>query len=449
MKQPVLFACIMLIACAGGRAFADEPKIPDTPAGKRAAALIRAINTGDDAIFRQFELEHRAASAARRKPLDERVATWRNRYENWGRLELRYVLHHGELDILIVVEPERADGWVHLSLMLEEEAPHGIWRLRAEGPVDPKSSAASNKLLDGDRRARLVKRIADELERGYVYEDVGRTMAEDIRGRLAAGEYDDLEYSYPFAQQLTDDLRAVCHDKHLSVIQRIPLTRRGQQISRASDMAPKPKSNYGFVKVEVLPGNVGYIKFNMFGDGADAQTTAAAAMAFVSNTDALIFDVTENGGGSGAMIEFLCGYLFDEPVHLNTFENRSMGFRRDTFSAADVPGRRYGREKPVYVLTSSFTFSAAEEFTYNLKHLKRATIVGETTGGGAHPVNFLTLNKYFILKIPHGRSINPVTKTNWEGVGVIPHVDSPADQARETAYQLALKAVKADDVSAP
>ncbi len=214
-------------------------------------------------------------------------------------------------------------------------------------------------------------------------------------------------------------------------------------MNRATVRGPRPKENYGFAKVEVLPGNVGYIKLDMFEGSPAARPTAAAAMAFVANTDALIFDVTENGGGAANMIAFLCGYLFDTRVHLNTFENRGMGMASDSYSDESVPGERYGQDKPVYVLTSGYTFSAAEEFTYDLKHLKRATIVGETTGGGAHPVTFMTLNKYFILKIPSGRAVNPVTKTNWEGVGVIPHVEVPADQAKERARQLALSAVKA------
>ncbi|MHC4094309.1 MAG: S41 family peptidase [Planctomycetota bacterium] len=351
---------------------------------------------------------------------------------------MRNVLSSGEHDILIVVEPERAEGWVHLAFELEEESPHGLSGIRVNGPVDPESSAASNKRLDDDRRERLVNRIADELARGYIFEDVGQAMAEDIRNRLANGEYDAIEYSYPFAQRLTDDLRAICHDKHLRVIPRIPMTRRGERGSRASDLAPRPEENYGFSKVEVLPDNVGYIKLHSFEGSRDARPTAAAAMAFVANTDALIFDVTENGGGSPNMINFLCGYLFDKRVHLNTFHNRAQGAVSHTYSEENVPGKHYGQDKPVYVLTSGYTFSGAEEFTYDLKHLERATVVGETTGGGAHPVTFLTLNKYFILKIPHGRAVNPVTKTNWEGAGVTPHVEVPADKAKENAYRLAL-----------
>jgi hypothetical protein len=420
----------------------EKVTLPDTPAGRRAAALIAAFNTGKEQALRTFEIEHRAESVSRRRPLDDRVDNWLTRYAEWGRLDVRNVLSSGPYDLLAVVEPDRVDGWVHLAFELEREPPNGVVGIRIDGPVDPKSSAASNQRLDADHRKRVVDRIADELIRGYVFEDVGRTMAEDIRRRLAAGEYDAFEYSYAFAQRLTDDLRAICHDKHLRVDPRIPVSRRGERPVNLRRLGPQPETNYGFAKVEVLPGNIGYIKMNKFEGHPNARPTAAAAMAFVANTDALIFDLTENGGGSPDMINFLCGYLFDERVHLNTFENRGVGMVAHTYSEQDVPGKHYGQDKPVYVLTSGYTFSGAEEFTYDLKNLKRATIVGETTGGGAHTVSFLTLSKYFVLKIPQGRAVNPITQTNWEGTGIAPDVEVPADQAKDKAYELALQTVK-------
>ncbi len=443
MSLRTAIVCTLLASSAGASgAPVNKSTMPDTVAGKRATALITAFNTGDEEAIRNFEINHRAASMSRRRPLDDRVARWMNYHTEWGKLEVRNVLSSGENDILVVVEPKRAGGWVHLAFELEAEPPHRLSGIRIEGPVDPKSSAAGNKRLDDDLRARVVNRIAEELIQGYVFEDVALAMAEDIRNRLATGEYDAIDYSYQFAQRLTKDLRAICHDKHLRVDQRIPVTRRGERASRGSRLAPRPQNNYGFVKVEILPGNVGYIKFNQFEGASEARPTAAAAMAFVANTDALIFDLTENGGGSPNMINFLCGYLFDERVHINTFQNRAFGIVSHTYSEEDVPGKHYGQDKPVYVLTSGYTFSGAEEFSYDLKHLGRATIVGETTGGGAHTVGFQTLNKYFTLKIPQGRAVNPITKTNWEGVGVIPHVEVPSDQAKEKAHQLAIKAVK-------
>ena len=248
---------IVAFIISAGSVLADEAVIPETPAGKRAAAFIAALNNGDKQALREFEMKHRAKSAARRRPLEERVAHLEHLRADWGQLKVRNVLSSGEHDILVVVEPERGDGWVHLAFELEAEPPHGLVGIRVEGPIDPKSSEASNKRLDADGRRRVVERIADELVRGYVFEDVGQAMAADIRSRLAQGEYDGIEYSYPFAQRLTEDLRGICHDKHLRVMPRVPMTQRGERVAQPGDLAPRPEMNYGFAKIEVLPGNVG------------------------------------------------------------------------------------------------------------------------------------------------------------------------------------------------
>ena len=197
--------------------------------------------------------------------------------------------------------------------------------------------------------------------------------------------------------------------------------------------------NHGFTKVERLPGNIGYIDFRGFMDPDLAADTVAAAMNFVNGTDALIIDMRNNGGGNPAMVAFVCSYLFGpEPVHLNDLYWRE-GNRTDEFwTRKEVPGKRY-LNKDVYVLTSKRTFSGAEEFTYNLKNLKRATIIGETTGGGAHPGGGFRINEHFGMFVPTGRAISPITKTNWEGTGVTPDIDVPADQALVVARLMALK----------
>ena len=130
-------------------------------------------------------------------------------------------------------------------------------------------------------------------------------------------------------------------------------------------------------------------------------------------------------------------------MHLNDFYVRETDSKREFFTSADVAGRRYGKDKPVYVLTSNRTFSAAEEFTYDLKNLQRATIVGETTGGGAHPGGVRPITQYFGIWLPTGRAINPITKTNWEGTGIEPHIKVPAEQALTAAHLDALKKVRA------
>jgi C-terminal processing protease CtpA/Prc len=142
-------------------------------------------------------------------------------------------------------------------------------------------------------------------------------------------------------------------------------------------------------------------------------------------------------------IGFISSYLFDKPVHLNDFFVRETGRRQSFHTTENVDGRRYGQSKPVYILTSNRTFSAAEEFTYNLKNLKRATIVGETTGGGAHPGGVRRINDHFGIWLPTGRAINPITGTNWEGVGIAPDIAVDPTEALPAAHLDALKKIRA------
>ena len=199
--------------------------------------------------------------------------------------------------------------------------------------------------------------------------------------------------------------------------------------------------NYGFQKVERLPGNIGYVEFRGFFDPEGGAETVASVFNFLSNTDAIIFDLRKNGGGDPRMVALICSYLFGaEPVHLNDLHWREgRGERVEEFwTLKDVAGKRY-TGKDVYVLTSGYTFSGAEEFSYNLKNLKRATLIGETTGGGANPGGGNRLSAHFGAFIPTGRAVSPVTRTNWEGTGVEPDVKVPAEQALRTAQIMALK----------
>jgi C-terminal processing protease CtpA/Prc len=207
------------------------------------------------------------------------------------------------------------------------------------------------------------------------------------------------------------------------------------------------KANAGFVKVERLAGNVGYLELRGFMHHEAAAEPAAAAMNFLTNTDALIIDLRRNGGGSPRTVALLCSYFFGEkPVHLNSLYWRKDKRTEEFWTEKYLAGKRY-LGKDVYLLTSKRTFSAAEEFCYNLKCLKQATIVGETTGGGAHPGGMAPLGDRFAAFIPTGRAVNPITKTNWEGKGVKPDLAVAADKALETAHQRALERLiaKADE----
>ncbi|MBV9181313.1 MAG: S41 family peptidase [Acidobacteria bacterium] len=177
------------------------------------------------------------------------------------------------------------------------------------------------------------------------------------------------------------------------------------------------------------------MKFNAFPDPGICGPTFVAAMNFLAHVDAIIFDLRENGGGDPKMVAFLSSYLFDQPTHLNDLYSRRDDFTSQYWTVPYVPGPTLA-DKPAFVLTSRRTFSGAEEFTYNLKNLKRATIVGERTGGGAHPVMGWRIDDHFIIGVPFARAVNPITKTDWEGVGVEPDVAVPSADALATAIRL-------------
>jgi C-terminal processing protease CtpA/Prc len=299
--------------------------------------------------------------------------------------------------------------------------------------------------IDAATRTQAIDTILKRLNESYVFPDVAKKMEESIRERVAKKEYDQITSAKQFATTLTNDLQAVSHDKHLRVrysFEAIP--ERGERREPTAEEREQRKRdltwmNHGFSKVERLRGNIGYLEFLNFMDEELGADTVAAAMNFVNGTDALIIDMRSNGGGNPAMVALVCSYLFGpEPVHLNDLYWRE-GNRTDEFwTRKEVAGKRY-LNKDVYVLTSKRTFSGAEEFTYNLKNLKRATIIGETTGGGAHPGGGFRISEHFGMFIPTGRAISPITKTNWEGTGVTPDVSVPADQALLVARIMALK----------
>src|SRR5688572_11536641 len=300
--------------------------------------------------------------------------------------------------------------------------------------------------FDATLRARVIDGAIDHMRRAYIFADVAEKMAEAVRRRASLKEYDAMTYPKECAETLTTHHQEVSRDKHLRIVYNpAGQPERGGPPTpedRARALADERRRNFGFQRVERLDGNVGYIELLGFSGLEEVAEAAVPAMNFVANTDALIFDLRRNGGGSPVTIGLLSSYLFNEVVHLNDFYVRETNQRRRFFTTADVQGRRYGKDKPVYVLTSNRTFSAAEEFTYNLKNLKRATIVGETTGGGAHPGGVRRITDHFGIWLPNGRAINPITKTNWEGVGIEPDIKTPAPEALRGAHLAALKTIR-------
>jgi hypothetical protein len=309
--------------------------------------------------------------------------------------------------------------------------------------------AQEKPTLDATSRKIVVDSMAAILTREYVFPEIGSKMADKLQTQLKKGFFDKATDVKVFADLLTQEVRSINHDLHLRVNFN-PAFAKDIQNSQTDSLqaieiekqylAEEKRRNFGFEKVEILKGNIGYIKLNGFaGDiSKGAGETAIAAMNFVANTEAVIFDLRQNGGGSPEMIQLLSSYLFDVPVHLNSFYFRPNNQTTQTWTFPHVQGKKI-TNTPVYILTSNYTFSAAEEFTYNLKNLKRATIVGETTGGGAHPGGMVSIANGYVMFVPNGKAINPITNTNWEGTGIAPHVEIPKYKALHQAQLLILQ----------
>jgi hypothetical protein len=292
-----------------------------------------------------------------------------------------------------------------------------------------------------DRQA-IVDRVLATLDDSYVFPDISHKMGERLRQQLKNGAYDKFVELPAFADQLTQDLRDVSHDLHLGLMaMEKPLTKESPEEFQAG-LAHVRRENFCFREVKLLPGNVGYLKLDCLAPTEFAGPTAIAAMGFLAGSDAVIFDLRENSGGQPHMSQLLASYLLPpEPTQLSSLYVRRGDRTEQSWTQAWVPGTRL-TEVPIYVLTSPDTFSAAEGFAYDLKTLKRATIVGETTGGAAHAARLQGIEGYSLaISVPFGRSINPVTGTNWEGAGVAPDVAVPAAQALTVAHSRALAAI--------
>lgn len=284
-----------------------------------------------------------------------------------------------------------------------------------------------------------IELLCSQLASYYVFPDVAEDITKVLRARLAEGAYSTVD-DEEFAARVTADLQSVNGDKHLRLLhsaEEVPETGQESAWDPVAYRKEAEQSAFGITKIERLEGNIGLLELSLLHLAEIATPAITAAMNLVAYTDALIIDLRNNGGGDPNTVALICSYLFDEPVHLNDIYNRPEDTTRQFWTLPHVPGPKFGGQKPVYVLTSSRTFSGAEELSYNLRQTERATLIGETTKGGAHPGDRYRVGPHLKSAVPNGRAINPISGTNWEGVGVVPHIEVPADEAFEVAYRKA------------
>lgn len=315
----------------------------------------------------------------------------------------------------------------------------------------PRAVAPQSRSLSAADKAAAVDLLAQRLSDKYVFADEGKKMAAAVRDHLRKGDYKKAATDAEFAELLTAHLQAAHPDKHLSIryFLNAPPDRPRPSLNDGVPAEMRPRMtevgqylNFAFEKVERLPGNIMYLKFDGFFDADIGKAAATAAMNLAANGNAMIIDLRENHGGDPRMVAHIASYLLgDKKVHLSDIYFRAENETNSFWSDPAVPGARFGAEKPVYVLTSGETFSAAEDFTYNLQAIKRITVVGEATGGGAHPIQPFRINPNLVAVIPVGRSINLITKGDWEGTGVKPDVAIASDKALKKANALALRQV--------
>jgi hypothetical protein len=273
----------------------------------------------------------------------------------------------------------------------------------------------------------------------YIFPEKAAEADNAVRRALAAGDFDGLD-GPEFCKAVTTLLYTVCADKHLRLLWSDEPQDEEEEDGEAMFAARSLSLNHGFQRVERLDGNVGYLDLRLVPAPEDGAPLIAASMRLLAGTGALIIDLRKNVGGSPDTVALWCSYLFADAVHLNDIYTRKTDETRQHWTIPHLDGPRY-LDKPVYVLTSSRTFSGAEELAYNLRVNGRAMLVGETTGGGAHPTEWYPLTPHMTFTAPFARSINPITGTNWEGVGVEPHVAVTADEAFDVAYQDALSKI--------
>jgi len=333
--------------------------------------------------------------------------------------------------------PKTANNTGEMASASKESQPPGL----AATPSQPAKGAAGrirgSVKLNAVERRRIVEAAAAILEKHYVDRDNGPKMAAALRAHEKKGDDDKSTDGFRFAALLTRQMREVSPDRHLTLDYFDSPLPPHPPAPTAEDFAHyrevMTRENCTFEKIEILPHNIGYLKLNSFPDVSVCQATAEAAMASLNHADAIVFDLRDNRGGEPAMVSFMAAYLFDHPEYLyNPRETTT----EESWTHSPVPGNRLA-DKPVYVLTSVRTFSGAEQFCYDLKMLKRATLVGETTGGGAHSGAFHRIDDHFGMGIPETKAINPYSKTDWAEIGVEPDVKVNTADALDTAVKLA------------
>ena len=414
---PTLWICVAL-AAAFHIALAGTV-LPNTPAGTALRSWLVAFNSGDRARIESFDQAH-----APWLTLDGMM----QRRARSGGYDLLSVAGSGDFWIVFRARERKSSAEVMGSMVVRSYNPGHVTLLS----FAPAGAHATEVNLDQAERTRVIDGAAKLLDEYYIYPDVARKVSAKLKALQGRGEYRGITDGDIFAIRLGDDLVALSGDKHIGV----DFFADGAPALRPPDPLWLAETNCGFEQADHLPPNIGYLKLTDFAEPENCTRTAIAAMNFLADSDALIVDLRDSHGGAPRMAALIASYLFGRRTHLDDIDYPTKHFTEHLWTLPNLPGKKF-TGKPVFVLTASSTFSAGEEFAYDLQSLKRATVVGETTGGGAHAMAPHKIDDHFYIRVPFARFVNPITKTDWEGVGVKPDVKVSAADALAVAERLA------------
>lgn len=300
--------------------------------------------------------------------------------------------------------------------------------------------------ISQDKQTRLVDEIATLIKEHYAIERRAAAISEELKGSFYDGEFKNISNLKDFGKKVTDVLHTASSDLHFRVSPseqpHRDLTQQGFIEHWFTASGRDLSSSQGFPKAEILEDNIGYIKTEGFFSPELSFPRIDAAMKLLGDTDTIIIDLRSNGGGKPKTVQYFCSYFFDEHILLNSLIWRKDKQVEEYWTLEQVNGKKL-LDIDIYILTSSKTFSAGEEFAYNMQaHHNRCTLIGEQTGGGANPGDIFSIDNLLEVFIPTGQAFNPVTQTNWEGIGVQPDIETNAEQALIKAIELAKHSAK-------
>lgn len=320
------------------------------------------------------------------------------------------------------------------------------------GPPPGQTAAEEGKpgptmAVDRATRTKVIDTLVARLNDHYVFPDKARQIEAVLRQRQQEGRYDAVTDGKQLAMRLSEDLRGAAHDLHMSVFfspRPVPpddaagappatLAEWEQRVSADKRQRMRQMANASVEQVDRLTPRIGYLKLSGFPPSFLMADRYAAAMNELADTDGLIVDLRDNGGGAPDGVALLVSYFVDQRTRLNDIWDRTTGISTQFWTEDKLGGKRYGGAKPVVILAGPGTMSAGEDFTYTMQALKRATVIGERTWGGAHPTRPFRLSEHFVAMIPGRRTISPITGTNWEGTGVTPDIAAAPDKALDVA----------------